>query len=255
MLWISLPKYTTVGPRLREELREARRVAFVGQPLVAVPRVRRILPRLLEQSRERLLARQRPELVDVDARRNLVHAVDVTDDVLEHRADVRRADEDRLRARERLTSPGGELLVAAHRVLELGAVRLDHVARAGRRSHRPSGHDVVREDDVRRKMLAQRRRVELDVTVTLGPRQLGKPSRLQPLVTVEDEDRQDAADVRTHELRTAEVVDVRMPLLREQHDLVAGAAPLPRERARVDVRARAAQEVPVPEKDSQVRWK
>jgi hypothetical protein len=46
-----------------------------------------------------------------------------------------------------------------------------------------------------------------------------------------------------------------MTFLREQHDVVPSLAPLASERARVDVRARSAQEVPVPEKDLQVRWK
>ena len=169
MLWISLPKYTTVGPRLREELGEPLGVAFVRQPLVGVSGIRRIAPRLLEQPRERLVARQGTELVDVDARRNLVHAVDVADHVLEHLADVRGADEDRLRARERFATPRRELRVAAHRVLELGAVRLDDVARAGRSRHRPPEQDVVREDDVGRQVLAQRRRVELDVALALRP--------------------------------------------------------------------------------------
>ena len=118
--------------------------------------------------RERLRARQRSELVDVDARRHLVDAVDVTDDVLEHLADVLRADEHRLRPRERLAPPRRQLLVAAHRVLELGAVRLDRVARAGRGADGPAEQDVVREDDVGRQALAQRRGVQLDVALALA---------------------------------------------------------------------------------------
>src|SRR5207248_9653128 len=45
----------------------------------------------------------------------------------------------------------------------------------------------------------------------------------------------------------AEVVGARVALLADDHDLVAQPAPGPRERPRVDVRARAAEQVPVPE--------
>ena len=49
--------------------------------------------------RERLVARAKHELVHVDAGRHLVDALDVADDLVEHLADVRRADERRVRAR------------------------------------------------------------------------------------------------------------------------------------------------------------
>src|SRR5215213_5502820 len=49
----------------REEACEALGVAVVGQALVRVARVRRIASRLVEQSRQCLAARQRPERVDV----------------------------------------------------------------------------------------------------------------------------------------------------------------------------------------------
>ena len=88
-----------------EERREPRGVAVVGQPLARVARVRRVVARLLDQRRERLVARAERELVDVDAGRHLVDAVDVPDDVLEHLADVRRADVRRLRGSERLARP------------------------------------------------------------------------------------------------------------------------------------------------------
>ena len=52
-----------------------------------------------------------------------------------------------------------ELGIAAHRVLELRAVRLDGERRTGRRRHRPAHHDVVREDEVGRQALAHRRSV------------------------------------------------------------------------------------------------
>ncbi len=56
-----------------EELGEPLGVRGVGQPLLCVPRVRRIEPRLREQAGERLAAILQPELVDVDARRHLLH--------------------------------------------------------------------------------------------------------------------------------------------------------------------------------------
>ena len=65
-----------------EELGEPLGVAVVRQALVAV--VRRVAAGLLEQRGERLGARLRAELVDVDAGRDLVDALDVADDLLEH---------------------------------------------------------------------------------------------------------------------------------------------------------------------------
>ena len=60
--------------------------------------------------------------------------------------------------------------------------------------------------------------------------------------------------------RAAEVVALGMPLLADDGDVVAGVAPLARERARVDVGARTAEQVAVPEQDPHggpryVRWK
>ena len=182
-------------------------------------------------------------------------AVDVPDDVLEHLADVLRADEHRLRTRERLSPPRRQLLVAAHRVLELGAVCLDRVRRPARGADGPAEQDVVREDDVGGQALAESRGIQLDVALALVARQVLQQSRLEPLVAVEHEDRQQPADLGTHDLGAAEVVQLRVPLLAEEDDVVPGAAPLARKRARVDVRAGAAQEVPVPEKNPQVRWK
>ena len=71
---------------------------------------------------------------------------------------------------ERLASPRpASSLVAAHRVLELGAVRLDRVAGAGRRPDRPAEEDVVAEDEVGRQLLAHRGGVPLDPVVELRP--------------------------------------------------------------------------------------
>ena len=132
-------------PVAGEERREPLGVALVGQPLVRRSRVRRILPRLVEEVGQRLVAVLPDELVDVDARRHLDHPVDVTRDLLQHLADVPRADEDRLGRRERLAAPALEPRPPAHRVLELRAVRLDPEAHAARRTDRGAHQHVVRE--------------------------------------------------------------------------------------------------------------
>ena len=120
-------------------------------------------------------------------------------------------------------------------------MRLDDVARARRRCDRPAEHDVIREHDVGRQALAQRRRVQLDIAVALRRRQFRKQPCFEPFVAIEHEHGQDAADLRTDQLRGAGVVQLGMAFLAEQHDVVPGTAPFARERARVDVRARPAQ--------------
>ena len=165
----------------------------------------------------------------------------MTDDGLEHLPDVRRADEDSSGVGERLASPAGELLVVAHRVLELGAVGLDGEGQAARGSHRPSEEHVIGEDQVGWCELAQDGGVGLDETVSLFLRGVLEELRLHPLVPVEDEHGQEAADVGSHRLHAAEVVELRVRLLRHDHDVVTGPAPLTRDRPRVDVGAGAAE--------------
>ena len=120
---------------------------------------------------------------------------------------------------------------------------------------------MVREDEVGGQQRAQRLRVRLDVRVALGAREVLQQPRLEPLVPVEHEDRQQPVrQLRHDDLRAAEVVPLRVPLLADDVDVVAGAAPLARERTRVDVRAGAAEQVAVPEEDPHgggryVRWK
>ncbi len=94
------------------------------------------------------------------------------------------------------------------------------------------------------------RGVSLDPGVELGAAAVLDAPHLVALVAVEDEHRQQATDVRTHGRRTAEVEALRVGLLGEDGDVVAGVAPLAREHARVDVRAGAAEEVAVPEEDA-----
>ena len=174
-------------------------------------------------------------------------------DVLEHVADVLGADEDGLGAGERLLPPRRELLVVAHRVLELGAVRLDRVARAARRRDGPAEQDMVGEDEVGRKVLAQRRRVRRHVALTLRNAQLREEAHLEPLVAVEHEDGQQAADVRPHDLAPPRSYCSGMRLLGEDGDVVPGTAPCARERACVHVGAGPSQEVSVPEEDPHPR--
>ena len=64
--------------------REPLGIAFIRQPLFGVRGVRRVAAGLLQQPSERLRSRLGGELLDVDAGRHLVHAVDVADDLLEH---------------------------------------------------------------------------------------------------------------------------------------------------------------------------
>ena len=71
-----------------QERGEPLRVPLVRQALVCVAGIRRVATRLLEQAGERLVARPRPPLVDIHARRHFVHALDVTDHLLEHLPDV-----------------------------------------------------------------------------------------------------------------------------------------------------------------------
>ena len=94
----------------------------------------------------------------------------VPDDVLEHVANVLRADVGRIRLRERLPRPRAELRPAAHRVLELGAVRLDAERRTARRADGAAHQHVVGEHEVGGQQLAQRGGVRLDVGAALVPR-------------------------------------------------------------------------------------
>ena len=197
-------------------------VALVGEPLFRVGGIRWVAARLLEQALERSRALLGLELVDVDSRRHLVDALDVADHLLEHRADMRRADESGCRLLKRRSPPGGQVGAAAHRVLELGAVRLDRVRSTGSRRNRPAEQDVVGEDEVGRQLGANRSGVRLDVALTLLGRQLLEQPRLEPLVPVEHEDGQEVVrQFGPDDPRAAQVVRARVSLLADDHDLVA----------------------------------
>jgi hypothetical protein len=109
---------------------------------------------------------------------------------------------------------------------------------------------VVRDEKVGREVLAHGGRVLLDEAAPLLPREILQVPSFEILVTVEHEHGQRTAlEVGTDDARAPEVVQLRVRLLAEHHDLVAEPAPRPRERPRVDVRPRAAQEVAVPKEN------
>ena len=232
-----------------EELLQPLGVALIR---IALPDAGRVAAGLLEEPRQRLVPRFRPERVDVDARRDDADPLQVlarADDVLEHTPDVLRAGEDVARAAEALPRPGRQLLVPADGELELRPVRLDGERHAGGDPDRRTEEDVVHEQEVRRQVLAHRGGVPLDPFVALGNSDLRQEARLQALVAVEDEDRQQAARVGPDERRSAQVDALWMRLLGEDDHLVPEAAPGPRERARVHVRAGPAEEVAVPDEN------
>jgi hypothetical protein len=186
-----------------EERRQPFRITLVRQAFARVPGIRRIGARLGEQSLQCELSRFGLELVHVDAGRNLVHAVDVTDDLLENVADVGRPDEHRPRGGERRAAPLNQVGIAAHGVLELGSMRLDGERKAARVSDRGAEQDVVREDHISGEVGADRGRVQGDIAVTFPAREVLEELRLDALIAVQHEDRQQAADVRPEDPRTS----------------------------------------------------
>ena len=154
---------------------------------------------------------------------------------------------------ERLAPPALELRVTPHRVLELRAVRLDGVPRPGGRADGPAEQHMVRKDEVGREQRAHGGCVRIDPGVQLLTGAILDATHLVALVAVEDEDRQEAGDVRADRGRAAEVVCLGAGLLAEHRYVVPLAAPLAGELARVDVRARSAEEVSVPEQDAHGR--
>ena len=152
-----------------EEVAKASRVSRVGMTLVAVGRIAFCFRDQRGQSSTALLGR---ELVDVDARRHLVDAVDVPDDVLEHGPNVLGADVDRRGVLERLGAPALELGAAAHRVLELRPVGLHGVAQVACAPDRAAEEHVVREDEVGGTERAKHLRVRIHIGVALRPREV-----------------------------------------------------------------------------------
>jgi hypothetical protein len=132
-------------------------------------------------------------------------------------------------------------------------VGLDDVRGADGRAHGPAHENVVDEDEVRRQPLAHRFGVRDDPRVELLARGVLDALHLVAVVLVDDEDRQEAADLGPDRLGASEVEPPRVRLLGEDGDVVALAAPLARELARVDVGARPSEEVAVPHEDAHQR--
>ena len=177
----------------------------------------------------------------------------MADHVLEHGPDVRRADEHGLGPSERLAPPVGQLGVSTHRVFELGTVCLHREGRAAARSDRRSQEDVIREDQIRRQLVTHGRDVQIDVPRPLGGGEVLEQPRLEAFVPVEDEDGEQSPDVRPDDTGARQVVALRTGFLAEDDDVVPRAAPLPRQRARVDVGPGAVEQIPVPEQDPHPR--
>ncbi len=79
---------------------------------------------------------------------------------------------------------------------------------------------MVCEDEVGGGKLAEGGSVRLDEAVSLFPGRLLEQLRLHPLVPVEDEHGQKAADVGPHRPSSAEVDELRSRLLRDDDDVV-----------------------------------
>ena len=108
---------------------------------------------------------------------------------------------------------------------------------------------MVGEDQIGGHALPHRARVRFDPLGEAVARAILQEHDLVACVAVEHEDRQKAVDVRTHGRGASEIVPLGMRLLREDDDVVPGSRPFAGDLPCVDVRARAAEEVPVPEQD------
>ena len=153
--------------------------------------------------------------------------------------------------RERVCAPGREARIAAHRVLELGAVCLDGERRAGSGPDRPAEEHVVREDEVSREERPDARRRSPRPSRRALP--ACSPGRVARRSRRSGRGRRPAAGPPTSgrsDARRAEVVALGMRLLREDGHVVPCPAPLAGEHPGVDVRARAAEQVAVPEEDA-----
>ena len=167
---------------------ETRGIAIVGEAFLGVAGVRCIARRLHDQRGERNLARLWCPCVDVDAGRYFADVLGVPAHLGEHGADVLRADVRSPCAGEDFGPPGRQLRVAAHRVLEFGAVRLDGERRACCGPDRSTEEDVVREDHIGGQERPDRRSVRLDPAVEFRPGAVLDAPHLVPVVAVEDED-------------------------------------------------------------------
>ena len=100
-----LPEVDDRRPVAGQERPQATVIPLVGKALVLIPWVRRVAPSLVEQRAKRLVSGGRAPELDVDTRRNLVHALDVAADLAQDLANVRGADDDCRRAYQCLLAP------------------------------------------------------------------------------------------------------------------------------------------------------
>ena len=98
--------------------------------------------------------------------------------------DLQLPDEDGFGSGQAFAPPSGKVVVAAHRVLELRAVCLHRERHSAGPANRSAEQHVVREDQIGGHLCAQRRRIERDVAVSLGAREILQQLHLKPLVTV-----------------------------------------------------------------------
>ena len=148
-----------------------------------------------------------------------------------------------------LRAPRRKLGIPAHRVLELGTVREDRVARTRRRADGPAEDQVPGDHEIGGEVLADRAGVRPDPRVELGAAGLLHALHAVALVAVDHEHRQQPADIGAHGRGAAEVVVPGPGLLRENRDVVPRSPPLPRELAREHVRAGAGEQIAVPDED------
>ena len=151
---------------------------------------------------------------------------------------------------EHLLPPARQLLVPAHRVLELRPVGLDRERDAHGCADRTPEKDMVGEDGVCGKERAHGLRVRFDPTIELAAGAVLEATHVVAVVAVEDEDRQQTAHVGTHGSGRAQVVRLGVRFLREHGDVVPRVAPFACQHPRVHVRAGASEEVAVPEEDA-----
>ena len=128
-------------------------------------------------------------------------------------------------------------------------MRLDGEARAGCGRDRRAHDDVVREHEVGRQQAAQHSGVRLDVPVALGGGAVLHASGVEAFVAVEDEDGQQPVGELGPHARAPPRSNPPGAAPADHGDVVRGPRPFPHERPRVDVRARAAEEVAVPDAD------
>jgi hypothetical protein len=208
--------------------------------------------------------RQRPatgrEPVRIDARGDDPRRVPVRplpQELLRHRDDVLRPGVHRRGTGQPGAGQVGQRRPATDRVLELGAVHLDREPRAalaGGRGHRAAHDGVVGEHQIGRgggQLGPDRLHVRGRVAVELGRAHVRDVAGLDAFVAVEHEHRQERPDVRPHHPHPRPEVEPLRPQLLADHDhVVPQPAPGPGDVLGVDVRARALEQVPVPQDEA-----